>query len=249
MIIYRFSKKILWILGSILLICGLFYYASGRITTQLVNTYTTRKSRIIYDRNDAVIAIEPNQEGNYAQYTKTVSPRFLQLLLQAEDKYFYTHPGINPFSIIRSLSRRFFGGSLASSTITQQLVKILNHNEFNRTSKNKIFEMFYAISLEAHLSKEEILNMYINSIYLGNNVQGIEMASKLYFEKSAHELTEQEMIQLISMLPSPSTTHPFVNNHTEVALAVAERLGVDGTDISHSSISEERYLQKKLILR
>ncbi len=240
-----FSKKIPFALGCIFLIYGLFYYVTGNVTEQILYTYSERESRIIYDRHGSIIAVEPNKEGNYAKYAKTVPPRFLQLLTQTEDKYFYIHPGINPLSMARSLSRRFTGGSTASSTITQQLIKILKRNEFDRTSKNKILETLYAISLEMRLSKEEILNMYVNSVYLGNNVQGIEMASQLYFEKPAHQLTEQEMVRLISTLPSPSKSNPFEKPNKKTALSVAKKLDIDETSVPRIGRLEETYLRKK----
>jgi membrane carboxypeptidase/penicillin-binding protein PbpC len=122
--------------------------------------------------------------------------------------------------------------SLASSTITQQLVKILLNNESDRTLRNKIKELFYAISLEIFNSKEDILKMYHNSTYFGNQIQGLELSSLLYFDKSAHALTEEEILKLIATIDSPSISHPFSKQNIESATNLAKILEVGAPVLS-----------------
>ncbi|MCK4799912.1 transglycosylase domain-containing protein, partial [Candidatus Parcubacteria bacterium] len=165
-------KKVIVILViiAIPLILGGFLL-SFKLKSELLFTYRNNQSIFIKDRNNENIFIKPNHLGYYASYSNEIPTEFKKLLIKKEDKYFYHHFGINPISSLRASYNLATGNdNLASSTITQQLSKILLQNELDRNFKNKFIETIYAISLEIHLSKEEILKMYINSVYFGNKV-------------------------------------------------------------------------------
>jgi len=189
-----------------------FFLFSFNLKNNLLLVYENNQSIEIRDRNNQLIFTKPNPAGYYAKYSDETPEEFKKLLLKKEDKYFYYHFGINPVSSLRALYKYAIkeqNSKIASSTITQQLVKILLRNETERTLKNKLTEAIYAISLETHLSKEEILEMYLNSIYFGNSVQGLNQASRLYFDSQPNLLSDEQNIQLLATISAPSNTNPF----------------------------------------
>ncbi|MDP4008559.1 MAG: transglycosylase domain-containing protein [Candidatus Peregrinibacteria bacterium] len=222
------------IIGSLLILIGLFWLLSLPIASQLLVAFESRESTLIEDRNGEIIQILPNADGFYAVYSADVIPaKIAKLLIAKEDKYFYLHPGVNPMSTLRAIFAVFTEKSTASSTITQQLVKILLNHESDRTIKNKLQEMVYSFGLELHASKEEILQMYVNSIYFGNQVQGIKLASNLYFNVSPGNLTEAQIIQLLATISSPSNTNPFMDANVAEAFALQEKLAKNLTSTDH----------------
>lgn len=185
-------------------------------------------SPVIKDRNGNVLAIIPNQRGYFCQPLDDVPLRVRNLLIKKEDRLFYYHFGINPISIIEAtLGRIGIEERKASSTITQQLVKILLGHEKERNLRNKITEVFYTLALETFQGKEKILQMYINSIYFGNQAQGITEASRLYFGKDPAMLTDGQILQLLATISSPTENNPAENSNKEIVLALAKRLGLD----------------------
>ncbi|MCK4592486.1 transglycosylase domain-containing protein [Candidatus Parcubacteria bacterium] len=201
------------------------FLLSLKFKNELLVAYKNNRSISIKDRNNENIFIKPNHLGYYAEYSDEVPAQFKKLLIKKEDKYFYYHLGINPVSSLRAFYNFLTGKkNLASSTITQQLVKILLQNELDRNLKNKVTETIYAISMETHTNKEEILKMYVNSIYLGNKIQGIDNASRLYFESTPALLDKEQNLQLLATLSSPSTRHPFATNNAASSKLLCEKL-------------------------
>ncbi len=141
--------------------------------------------------------------------------------LAAEDKNFYEHPGLDAEGIVRAaivtvqnkLSGRRPQGA---STITQQVAKnflLTNEQSFER----KVKEAILAVRIEQAFSKEEILELYMNQIYLGIGAYGVAAASLLYFDKSVHELSIAEAAYLAALPKGPNNYHPF--RHTEAAIS------------------------------
>lgn len=143
-------------------------------------------------------------------------PEKLRLAFVAgEDNTFYTHHGIDPFGMLRAgLKTIFTGHKQGGSTITQQLAKSFVGTE--RTYSRKIKDIMLAVELEKHLSKEEILYLYLNEIYLGSGAFGVETASKKYFSKHVWELDLHEMATLAGLPKYPSAASPI--HHPEKAL-------------------------------
>jgi membrane carboxypeptidase/penicillin-binding protein PbpC len=157
----------------------------------------------------------------------TSTPRVRELTILKEDRYFYYHPGINPFSILRSLTHSvLYKEHTGGSTITQQLVKNLLHHENDRTLSNKVIELFSAIALELHTPKEEILTMYLSSAYFGNQTEGVEGGAQYYFGKSTSELTDGEIVRLLALLSAPSFA-PGSAGNTKRATNIGKRIGVN----------------------
>lgn len=132
--------------------------------------------------------------------------------IDTEDKRFYSHNGYDLKRIIKSALVNIASGSKSqgASTISQQLIKnALLTNE--KTYSRKIQEVFLSIKMEKTFSKEEILEMYLNTIYFGSNAYGIENASKIYFNKSAKDLTLNEACCLAGLIKSPGAYSPKTN--------------------------------------
>jgi len=220
------------------------FLLSLKLKNELLFVYENNQSVFIKDRNGKNIFAKPNPAGYYTEYSDEIPARFKKLLLQKEDKYFHYHLGVNLVSNARAVYNLATGNdNLASSTITQQLVKILLGNETERNFKNKITETIYAISLEIYLPKEEILKMYANSIYFGNSAQGLSEASHLYFDLQPELLSEQQTLKLISGISSPSNNNPFTTNNIVSAKALAARLDISNLEIEQipeNEIAERR---------
>lgn len=202
------KNKIIIGISVLLLLAGAvaFYIWSGFATQKLINEYKSRESGIVRDINGEVINVPLNKNEYYAKYINEIPKDLSDKILENEDKYYYYHFGVNPISSFKVV---VFGENRGASTVTQQLSKILLSNESQRTLSNKITELFYAMALEVHLSKDEILKMYLNTIFLGNNVQGVDMASRLYFERSPDQLTQEQIALLANTISSPTNNNPF----------------------------------------
>jgi len=191
--------------------------------------YSTLLSEVVYDRHLVPLSIKENSKGHYVDELLVVPTDFARLLIAKEDRFFYYHLGINPFSSVRALFNYVTEGKPGgSSTITQQLAKNILGTESDRTLLNKIIESMYAVGMEVFMSKEEILLMYANTVYLGNQVQGFGTASRAYFDKDFSDTTENERLSLLATLSFPSTRNPWASDNTTYAEALHSRLAPDG---------------------
>jgi len=240
------KRKIIFTLAILVFFFAMGFLILGiKLKSDLVSVYQNRQSIAIKDKNGENIYLKPNYLGYYAEYSNDIPSNFKNLLLEKEDKYFYYHLGINPVSTLRAFYNYSKGNSnLASSTITQQLVKILLENEKERTPKNKFKEAFYALSLEIYLSKDEILKMYANSVYFGNKVQGLNTASRLYFESSSALLSEEQILQLLSTISSPSENNPFSLKNYNQSQILASQLGKSSEGIKQITEKEIKTKEK-----
>jgi membrane carboxypeptidase/penicillin-binding protein PbpC len=197
------------------------------LNRSLLDQYASLESTIMKDRHGEIIHISQNSKGNYAQYLDDLPPRFKELLRQKEDRFFYLHLGVNPLSVVRASARLIRKGTMGgSSTITEQLAKNLLGNEQHRSISNKLKEYAYTISLEIFLTKPQILLMYANTAYLGNQIQGFAEGSEVYFGKKLETLNDSELIVLLATLSSPSSQNPWRKENLQAARALASRLDV-----------------------
>ena len=155
-------------------------------------------------------------------------PEFIKRgAVEYEDKMFYFHPGINPFAVARAAFLNVTNMRVVSggSTITMQLAKLLEPRK--RTLGAKIIEAFRASQLEIKFSKKEILEMYLNNIPMGGNIEGVAAASYLYFNKPPINLTLPEAALLIALPKSPNSLRPDRNPNRAKAARdeVIERIG------------------------
>ena len=149
--------------------------------------------------------------------------------MSAEDRSFETNSGVDPKGIVRAAWSNLHSdsGTQGASTITQQYVKILYLSQ-ERTWKRKIKEAFLAVKVQNTLSKDEILEGYLNTIYFGRGAYGIQAASKAYFNKDAKDLTVPESAVLASVLNSPGTLDPAEGKAAKKALKARYQYVLDG---------------------
>lgn len=133
-----------------------------------------------------------------------ISDNMKNALIASEDKDFYKHGGFSLVSIVRALFTRVGGGS----TLTQQLVKNTLLSD-DHSYLRKYQELFMAIAVEQNYSKDQILAMYLNSVYFGENAFGIDEAAKVYFGKSPKDLDLAQSAMLVGLLPAPSAYSPI----------------------------------------
>lgn len=208
------KKKILYFGATFLVL--LFILVVVYVNISLTKKYASLQSVVVLDRNNATILVKDNVRGNADMFIAEVPENLENALLQKEDRYFYYHNAINPFSIIRGMFNYMRRGKTGgSSTLTQQLVKILLGNEQNRTFPHKIEETLYAVMFEWGHSKKDILRMYVNSAYLGNQLQGFEAASQRYFGTSTKNATDSQIKALVQTLSSPSSQNPWSLKNSE----------------------------------
>ncbi len=154
----------------------------------------------------------------FAAYTfanvelKEVPKQLIQALIATEDKNFYKHPGYDIVGLGRSMVANVLAGKVVqgASTLTQQLSRILflsNEKTFTR----KIKELQVAAQIEKTISKDKILEMYLNNVYLGSGAYGIKGAAKIYFNKNLNELTLPEMALIAGLPQAPSVYSPYNN--------------------------------------
>ena len=232
-ILKKKGDKIFLIFGLFLFFVSTAFLIEGYfLQKQLIEIYEKQESVVIKDRNGETIFIKPNQKGYWAQYLNEIPPEFKELLVKKEDKLFYEHFGFNPWSIFQAVFGYLgIGNRKASSTISQQLVKILLGKESERNLKNKIIELIYALSLETYQRKEDILKMYVNSVYFGNQAQGLSEASRLYFNLSPDLLTKGQILQLLTTIHSPSENNPTKLDNKKSTILLADILKVDNQNL------------------
>ena len=141
-----------------------------------------------------------------------IIPDLKKVLIYKEDRWFYYHPGVNPASILRALSNNLISGRRTSgaSTITMQVVRLLNPKE--RTYWNKIAEILRAVQLELHYSKDEILQLYLNLIPYGGNIEGVKSATLLYFDRLPEQLSLSQITALMVIPNNPTQLTPGKRN-------------------------------------
>ena len=133
----------------------------------------------------------------------------IDAVLAVEDESFFEHKGINAKSLLRAVLANVSAGEVrqGGSTITQQLVG-LNYLPATPSANDKIVEATYAVELEKKLTKQQILERYLNSVYFGNGSYGIQAAAEMYFNKNVDQLTMVEGAFLAGLIRAPSRLRP-----------------------------------------
>jgi len=190
-----------------------------------------RRPTITILANDGTIIDRHGDIKGAAVAVKDLPPHVVNAVLAIEDRRFYSHFGIDPIGIARAFVVNILQGGFVQggSTITQQLAKNLFLSR-DRTLKRKIQEAMLAIWLEHELTKDDILSAYLNRVYLGAGAYGIDAAAKVYFNKSATQLTIREAATLAGLLKAPSRFSPSSNpslsaQRTRVVLKAMEEAG------------------------
>jgi penicillin-binding protein 1B len=157
---------------------------------------------------------------------ETIPPRMQEAVLAIEDRRFYYHPGVDPIRILGAVFTNLFGDRpylVGGSTITQQLARnffltdqlAIEAQTRQRSYRRKILEQFMAVILEIQATKDEILELYLNDVYLGHRgsfaLHGVAEASKIYFSKDVRNLTLSEAALIAGIIQSPFNHSPFNN--------------------------------------
>lgn len=165
----------------------------------------------ILDRNGETIAMVGDLYGTHVTF-KQLPKHLVNAVVATEDRRFFSHFGIDPIGMARAAFRNWRAGSVVQggSTITQQLAKVVFLSP-ERKLKRKIQEMMLAFYLERKFTKEEILAMYLNRIYLGSGNYGVDAASKSYFGKPVQDINLFESATLAGLIKAPSRYSPAKN--------------------------------------
>jgi len=218
--------------GSIMLVIifaialfAAFIYAYNEIKLDMdkIINYAPKTSSVILDHQGGLIAnIMEGKHRLYAKYDEM--PGYLiEAMVAIEDTRFFEHKGINPDAIIRAAIRNYKAGGKVEggSTITQQLVKKILLNP-QKSYTRKIKEAILAMKVENELSKEEIMERYLNEIPFGNNYMGVKTAAKGYYHKELDEITLKEAALLVGLPNAPSRYNPI--RHLDRALKRANTI-------------------------
>ncbi|MEP7041940.1 MAG: penicillin-binding protein 1C [Dokdonella sp.] len=170
-------------------------------------------STVVLARDGTPLRAFPDSDGvwRYPVRIENVSPLYLEALLTYEDRWFYRHPGVNPFALARAFGqwlvhRRLISGG---STLTMQVARILDGTP--HSAAGKLRQILRAMQLEAHLSKKEILTLYLDRAPFGGTLEGVEAASWAYLGKPAARLSRAEAALLTVLPQSPSRLRPDRN--------------------------------------
>ena len=226
------------LLSAFFIIAVLWAFSNNLPDYKFLKNYKPSVSSKVYSGEGELVNDFSSEKRIFVPY-KSISEKVINSFLSAEDKNFYTHPGVDAKGVLRAVinnisnvvaSRRLEG----ASTITQQVAKnflLTNEVSLNR----KIKEAILAFRIERALSKERILELYLNQIYLGEGTYGVASASLEYFDKSISELNYEEAALLAALPKAPSRYNPYKN----IKLAKFRR------DLVIKNLFENNYINKR----
>ena len=166
----------------------------------------------IYDDEGQKIE-SPSVEGNRSSVKiSDLSEETKNAFIASEDRKFYSHNGLNYGRMVKALFKNIasFSFKEGASTISQQLIKN-THLSNDKTLKRKLKEIRLTKQLERAYSKDEILEMYLNTIYFGHSCYGLQSAARFYFDTDAEDLSLEQVAALVGLLTSPNNYSPFKN--------------------------------------
>lgn len=178
--------------------------------TEYITSFDTALPTKLLDINGELITEFSSDEKREIISLNRLPQHMLDALLTREDRIFYKHHGFSFKAVMRAVVGKLTGKSLGGgSTLTQQIAGTLYCDRTEMSIMRKIKELWWAIQMERHLSKNEILELYLNKIYFGGGTYGVNAASKYYFGHSAEEITPAEAAILVIQLSNPAFYNPF----------------------------------------
>ena len=214
------KKIILSIVGVVVLLfvagAALFFYYASSAPKISQSELASQNGTTIYDSQNRVISRLGLQKREYAKDSQ-VPTTLKHAVVSIEDRRFYKHHGVDPIRIVGAATANIFGrsdGMQGGSTLTQQLVKlsVFSTAASDRTFKRKAQEAWLAINVERHFSKNQILDFYINKVYMGNGVYGMQTAAQYYYGKNLNQLSLSQLALLAGMPQSPTYYNPLSTN-------------------------------------
>tara|TARA_B100000795_G_scaffold105521_1_gene77849 strand:+ start:40 stop:2373 length:2334 start_codon:yes stop_codon:yes gene_type:complete len=224
--------------STILILAVLWAFSNNLPDYKFLKNYKPSVSSKIYSGEGELVSDFSKEKRIFVPY-EAIPKKVINAFLSAEDKNFFSHPGVDAKGVVRAVinnisnvmtSRRLEG----ASTITQQVAKnflLTNEVSFNR----KLKEAILAFRIERALSKQRILELYLNQIYLGEGAYGVASASLEYFDKPISELNYEESALLAALPKAPSRYNPYKN----IELAKFRR------DLVLKNLFENNYISKR----
>ena len=178
--------------------------------TEYITSFDIALPTKLLDINGELITEFASDEKREIISLNRLPQHMIDALLTREDRIFYKHHGFSFKAVMRAVVGKLTGRSLGGgSTLTQQIAGTLYCDRSDMSILRKIKELWWAIQMERHLSKNEILELYLNKIYFGGGTYGVNAASKYYFGHSAEEITPAEAAILVIQLSNPAFYNPF----------------------------------------
>ncbi|MDT6980724.1 transglycosylase domain-containing protein [Levilactobacillus zymae] len=215
---WRTFRRILYVLVAIVVLgllagAGLFFYYAQSAPKISQSALSSDASTRVYDADGKVISRLGAQNRTYVK-AKNIPVLLAKAVVSTEDRRFYKNNGIDPVRIIGAAFANVTGSSLGmqgGSTLTQQLVKlsVFSTAASDRTLKRKAQEAWLALKVDHDYSKPQILEYYINKVYMGNGVYGMQTAAQYYYGKKLTELNLAQLAQLAGMPQSPVSYDPI----------------------------------------
>jgi penicillin-binding protein 1A len=198
--------------GLVLVLSGAYLYLTpGLPSVDALRSIQLQIPLRVYSSDGKLIAEFGEMRRSPIRFAD-IPPNFINALLSAEDDNFANHYGVDPSSLMRAASQLVKSGHIQSggSTITMQVAKnffLTSERSFSR----KTNEILLALQIERQLTKDEILELYVNKIYLGNRAYGIEAASQVYYGKSIRDASIAQMAMIAGLPKAPSRFNPLAN--------------------------------------
>lgn len=238
---YHVNKIILLVGLVVVLISSIYLFYIAKTTKVSELESGLKEATVFYDQDNEEAGKLSSQKGTYVDIDG-ISPYIIDAVISTEDRSFYSHHGFDIKGIARAAVRVVLRGNTSGgggSTITQQLAKNA-YLTLDQTLTRKAKELFLAIEIEKHYSKDEILSMYLNKSYYGSGVWGIQDASRKYFGVDATNVSVGEAATLVGMLKGPSIYNPLddleaATNRRDTVLQVM----VDNGKLSQEEADEQ----------
>ncbi|PBP80251.1 penicillin-binding protein 1C [Pseudomonas syringae] len=203
----RLRRTFKWLAGAIVLLIALLWLADRLWPLPLPRDDLARVV-LAEDGTPLWRFADANGVWRYPVSSEQVSPYYLEALLTYEDRWFYSHPGVNPLALLRATWQNLSGARVVSggSTLSMQVARLLDPH--SRTLPGKLRQLWRTLQLEWHLSKDQILSLYLNRAPFGGTLQGVAAASWAYLGKSPQNLTRAEAALLAVLPQAPSRLRP-----------------------------------------
>ena len=203
-------KHLVLIIAPVLCLILVFFILDNLIWPLPANRLYRDNAHFIYDRNGQLLNCFASTD-HFWRLPLTldqISPNLINSVIASEDRWFYYHPGFNTLSLLEATVDNLKAGKVVrgGSTITMQIARMMEPKE--RTVRSKLIELFRAVQLEVHYSKNDLLNIYFNLVPYGGNIEGVGAAAYFYFGKSARQLSWSEAAILTAIPSSPNQYRP-----------------------------------------
>jgi penicillin-binding protein 1A len=215
--ITKFTRISLWLLltgisGTMLLFSSAYLYLSPQLPpVDVLKDVQLQTPSRIYSADGQLLGEFGEKRRNPISFEQ-IPTAFVQAIISAEDDRFFSHHGVDLAGLLRAVAQLVLTGEKQSggSTITMQVAR--NYFlSFERTFSRKFNEILLALQIERELPKEEILELYLNKIFLGNRAYGIEAAAQVYYGKPIAELNLAQLAMIAGLPKAPSTFNPIIN--------------------------------------